>query len=108
MIVKISKQQAVNSDWEHVRTWNYKIKSSKENKSIVIAELEGEHGEVHTNENDRIYYILDGEGEFQINGENIKVSKEDLVIIPPNTNYNYWAIEGKILKVILFMELWEV
>lgn len=35
------------------------------------------------------YYILDGEGEFDINGKIQKVKKGDVVIIPPNTTFYY-------------------
>ncbi|MDE5830448.1 MAG: hypothetical protein K2H53_01885 [Clostridia bacterium] len=39
------------------------------------------------------YYIIEGEGDFEINKEKIKVRKNDLVEIPPKNKYSY---EGKI------------
>lgn len=35
------------------------------------------------------YYVLDGEGEFDINGAKLKVKKGDIVTIPPKTVFYY-------------------
>lgn len=75
--------------------------------SVVYAELEGVHGEVKTNEVERVYYILDGEGEFSIDGKTVSVSKEDVITVPSNTIYDYKQSGDKLLKVLLFMELWD-
>jgi len=105
--MKISKQQSIQEDWDEVRSWNYKISSTTPKQSVVYAELDGDHGEVSTNELERIYYILDGDGEFVYDGETIKVQKDDVITVPPNTVFNYHPTGGKTLKVILFMELWD-
>lgn len=39
------------------------------------------------------YYIIEGEGNFKINGENIKIGKNDLIEIPPKNKYTY---DGKL------------
>lgn len=39
------------------------------------------------------YYIIEGEGNFEINEENIKIGKNDLIEIPPKNKYTY---EGKL------------
>lgn len=39
------------------------------------------------------YYIIDGEGNFEINKEKIKVRKNDLIEIPPKNEYSY---DGKL------------
>lgn len=39
------------------------------------------------------YYIIEGEGNFEINGKNIKAGKNDLIEIPPKNKYTY---EGKL------------
>lgn len=39
------------------------------------------------------YYIIEGEGNFKINEENIKVEKNDLIEILPKNKYTY---EGKL------------
>jgi mannose-6-phosphate isomerase-like protein (cupin superfamily) len=53
----------------------------------------------------RIYYILEGKGEFEVENEKIPVSDGDVVAIPPGTWYNYWPKEGT-LKVLVIMDLW--
>lgn len=35
------------------------------------------------------YYIIDGEGKFEINEEKIIVKKNDLIEIPPRNKYSY-------------------
>lgn len=39
------------------------------------------------------YYIIEGEGTFQINDENIKIEKGILIEIPPKSKYTY---DGKL------------
>ena len=46
-----------------------------------------------------IYYILEGEGVFEIKNETKRVSKDSLVEVPPNTEYTY---SGK-MKLLLIM-----
>lgn len=75
--------------------------------SVVYAELEGDHGQVHTEDLERIYYIIEGQGEFNIGEEKINVSTGDVITIPPKTEYNYRPTNGLKLKVIMFMDLWE-
>ncbi len=105
--MKISKSQAKKQDWDEVKSWNYKLSGISQQMSVVYAELEGVHGEVKTNEIERVYYILDGEGEFSINGQTVNVTKEDVITVPPNTIYDYRQGGNKPLKVLLFMELWD-
>lgn len=105
--MKISRSQSKRHDWDKVRSWNYKLTGLSPKQSVVYAELEDDHGKVHTEGAERIYYILDGEGEFDINGEIVKVKKEDVITIPPRTNYDYKPINATILKILLVMELWD-
>ena len=74
--------------------------------SVVYAELTGAHGEVQTENVERIYYILEGSGEFKVADGIIPVTQGDILTIPPHTTYNYWPKNSQLLKVLLFMELW--
>jgi len=105
--MKISKASAVRQDWDRVKSWNYKLKSLPGYQSVVYAELRGDHGEVHTNDLERVYYIVDGQGEFSFLGKTIAVKKDDVITVPAHTNYDYKPIENTVLKVLLFMELWD-
>lgn len=44
--------------------------------------------------------MIDGEGEFFINDKTINVKKNDVIVVPKNTPYNYRLKKG-ILKLFL-------
>lgn len=59
------------------------------------------HGEVKTTLSDRVYYVIDGKGEFIINGKTELVEATDVIIVPKNTAYNYMATKGGLMKLFL-------
>jgi len=99
---KISRDQAVREDWDQVRSWNYKGQDS----SVVYAELDGDHGWVQTAEQERHYYILEGEGVFVSGTEEVVVQAGDVLILEPHLKYDYHPTT-QTLKVLLFMEVWD-
>ncbi len=109
--MKISKEDSKRHDWredKEVRSWNYKLPGIGPYQSIVRAEIDGEHGEVNTENVERVYYILSGNGEFDIQDEGkTQVEKGDVITVPPHRKYNYRNIGDKPLEILLFMELWE-
>ncbi len=106
-LMKVSQQDAVRQDWDKAKSWNYKLKHLQGYQSVVYAELKGDHGEVNTNEQERVYFIIEGEGQLSFNEQKIIARKGDVVTIPPTTTYDYRPINNTVLKVILFMELWD-
>lgn len=56
--------------------------------SAARVEINGNHGEMKNTREDRIYFILKGEGKFVINDKENAVSQNDLVFIPKDTPYN--------------------
>lgn len=105
--MKINLSQAVREDWDQCRSWNYKLKQLPGYQSTVYAELDGPHGESHTADLERVYFIVEGQGEFNIAGKLEKVAKGDVITIPPQTTYDYKPTEKTTLKILLFMELWD-
>lgn len=105
--MKITSTQAIREDWDQTKSWNYKLKHLSPYQSIVYAEVTDDHGEVHTNDIERIYYIIDGAGEFVIGDEITKVEKGDVFTVPAHTIYNYHSLPDLTLKVLLIMELWD-
>lgn len=105
--MKINKSSAAREDWNKTKSWNYKLPQMKDYQSVVYAEIQGDHGEVSSNNIERVYYIVDGEGEFEMGNEIITVTNGDVLTVSPKTTYNYHSINGTTLKVILFMELWD-
>ncbi len=106
--MKISQSQATPSSWNHVKSWNYKLKGLNEKyQSVVLAELDGDHGAVDSTDLERVYFIIDGTGEFIINNEVTPVEAGDVITVPGNVNYDYKPTPGTKIKVLLFMELWD-
>lgn len=105
--MKITKSQATREDWDNTKSWNYKLTHISPHQSVVYAEVMGDHGEVHTNEVERIYFIIEGEGEFIIDNDVTPVTCGDVLTIPPHTTYNYHSLPNTTLKIILLMELWK-
>ncbi|RLG16227.1 hypothetical protein DRN63_04425, partial [Nanoarchaeota archaeon] len=68
--------------------------------SAAYFEVSGRHGKVKTTKSDRVYLVLEGEGEFIINDEVIPVKATDVIIVPKNTPYDYRATSD-ILKLFL-------
>ena len=105
--MKISKQQSTSENWDKIKSWNYQLKHLQDYKSVVYAELDGDHGAVESENIEREYFIIEGSGVFDINGEATEVFKGDVITIPPHTKYNYHPNSETTLKVLLFMELWD-
>lgn len=101
--VKLSRKDAIKYGRVGVVGYNYQLPEVESGTSIVYAELTGEHGERVTTSRARIYYILSGEGTFIVAGEKITVFPEEVIVIPPNTKYNYWPTKSP-LKCLLVME----
>lgn len=105
MKTKISKKESVPYGRAGVSAFNYSLPDVNEGSSVIYAELTGIHGERTIGDRSRIYYILDGSGEYVINGEKFFVEPGDVVTIPPHATYNYWPTQNTTLKCVLFMEL---
>lgn len=101
--IKLTRKDAIKYGRVGVVGYNYQLSDVESGTSVVYAELTGEHGERVTTNRTRIYYILDGEGIFIIDGKKITVFPEDLITVPPNTKYNYWPTKSP-LKCLLYME----
>jgi quercetin dioxygenase-like cupin family protein len=102
--MKLSIKDVVYHERKNVKGWYYQLPNVNSGTSVIYAEVTGEHGERHIGDHPRIYYIIDGVGEYEINGEKIKVEKGDVVVIPPNAIYNFWA-KSSVLKILLTMDL---
>ncbi len=58
------------------------------NFSGALIEIDGHHGKIKCLKEDRIYFIIEGNGKFIINDKEETVSDNDLVFIPKNTSYD--------------------
>ena len=107
MPVKISLSDAVSHNRNGVVARYYQLPDVENGKTVAYAEFSGEHGERTIGEHVRIYYVLEGQGEFLVNGVKYPVDRGDLVTIPPHATYNLWP-QGRTIKVLLYMELLDI
>lgn len=107
-MIKLSRKDAKPYGRIGVRAFNYPLPDVNGGSSVIYAELTGEHGERTIGARARLYYILDGHGEFVVNGEKTSVVSGDVIVIPPNGVYNYWPTKNTILKCLLYMELLDI
>ena len=66
----------------------YKINS---NFSGALIEIDGHHGKIKCTNEDRIYFIIKGNGKFIIDDKEESVSENDLVFIPKNIPYDIFG-----------------
>jgi mannose-6-phosphate isomerase-like protein (cupin superfamily) len=68
------------------------------NFSATLIEIDGEHKTIKCLKEDRIYFIIEGNGKFIINNKESNVSVNDLIFISKNTPYN---IIGKMKYLLI-------
>jgi mannose-6-phosphate isomerase-like protein (cupin superfamily) len=59
--------------------------------SGALIEIDGHHGKMKCLSQDRIYYVVSGEGEFTIKEEAQSVQAKDVLFVPMNTPYNFYG-----------------
>ena len=83
MIIK--KSQAIKKTVSPMVINEYKISPDF---SAAYVEIKGNHGKLKCLNEDRIYFVVEGEGKFIVNEEESLIAAQDLVFIPKNTPYN--------------------
>lgn len=92
--MKFMLKDAYEFGWEGLKGRAYSDASDFKDASVAVFEVTGSHGKVKSLVSNRVYYVLDGKGEFIINDKVIPVEKTDVVIVPKNTAYDYRAKNG--------------
>lgn len=84
-----------SSEADQIERGPMKIKAYKINPDFsgALIEINGKHGKIKCLNEDRIYFIIEGDGKFILNDEEIAVSENDIVFIPKETPYD---INGKL------------
>ena len=99
--MKFTLKDAYKFGWDGLQGFAYNSKEDFANASAALFEVRGNHGKVKTTVSDRVYYVIEGEGEFIINDEIISISATDVVIVPKNIPYDYRVKDGQIMKLFL-------
>lgn len=98
--MKHSRNDAEVFGWEGLKGWAYNTKEEFPPASAAYFEVTGRHGRVKSIKSDRVYLILEGVGEFNLNGDKSIVREGDVIIVPKNMPYDYRAMKG-LLKLFL-------
>jgi quercetin dioxygenase-like cupin family protein len=101
---KITREKAFRHDTEALKGWYYQLPEVDGGRSVIYAEVTGDHGQRIIKDKPRIYYIFEGEGEFTVNNEKTIAHPGDVIVIPSNATYSYHATKP-ILKLLLIMDL---
>jgi mannose-6-phosphate isomerase-like protein (cupin superfamily) len=83
MIIRAS--DATQKEIGSMRIMEYKINPDF---SAAVIDIDGKHGKIKCPSEDRVYFILEGEGTFIIDGKEERVSKDDVILVPKNTPYD--------------------
>lgn len=97
----IRRKDAQKRGWDGLNFWVYNTKEDFANASAALFEVTGSHGKVKSTVSDRTYFVVEGNGFFEINDEKVAVVPNDVIIVPKNAPYDYWAKEGEVLKLFL-------
>ena len=89
MKYKFLLSEASTFGWDGLSAKAYSSKEDFTHASAARFMVNGRHGKVKTTVSDRVYLVLNGRGRFLIHDEDIGVKKDDVVIVPKNTPYDY-------------------
>ena len=98
--MKFSLKDAPEFSWDGLKGQAISSADDFPAASAAYFEVTGRHGKVKSKVSNRVYFVLDGEGEFTIDGDVERVIKDDIIIVPKNTPYDYRATKGT-LKMYL-------
>lgn len=100
----ITQKESTHHGRPGVDGFYYNLPAVGGGTTVAFAEISGEHGERTIGTRERIYFILEGDARFIINGEEFEANPGDLVTVPALSTYNLWPKTEKI-KVLLYLEL---
>ena len=92
--MKFSAKNAKPFQFRNVKGLSYITGDDFENISASVVEAKGKILPVKNTKSDRVYFVIEGEGEFVVGGERHEVEKDDVVIILKNTFYSYRTVKG--------------
>lgn len=76
----------------------YVGKDDKAGFSALLVSVNGRHPRKRMIDTTRTYFVVDGTGQFTLNGDIHKVNKGDFYVIPPGNEYEYSG-EMKLFEV---------
>lgn len=91
--MKLTLKNSSQFSWQGLKGWSYDDLEGFDKLSAAYIEIAAgnSHGKTKNTKNDRLYYIVGGEGKFDISGNIVFVKKTDIIIIPKGIVYDFWA-----------------
>ncbi|HSW87776.1 MAG TPA: hypothetical protein VLG12_01295 [Candidatus Saccharimonadales bacterium] len=100
--MKFSRNQHNDFGWQGLNGWVFNTKEDFSNISTSYIEITGTHGKVKNTLSDVAYFVIDGAGEFFVKDNWVCVKKEDVIIVPKNTPYDFIAKESTMKLLCMF------
>lgn len=83
--LEISNLNQIISSKDMTKSWSHRVINTESNSATLICQLPGEGNRRHYHNNwNEWWYIVDGEWDFEIEGEIKKIKKNDIVFIEKN------------------------
>ncbi|OIN89542.1 hypothetical protein AUJ59_01265 [Candidatus Beckwithbacteria bacterium CG1_02_47_37] len=88
-MLKFTKTTGYKFDRGDIKGFSFNTKEQFSHMSAAWFECNGKHPKMKSFNSDRLYFILQGKGEFIVNNQSVTVKQKEVIIIPKNTPYNY-------------------
>jgi mannose-6-phosphate isomerase-like protein (cupin superfamily) len=92
MKFKFTLEDGYDFDRDDVKGHAYLTNNEFKRMSAAVFTCNGKTKKMKSLNNDRLYIIVEGNGVFTIKNLSIDVHKNDIVIVPKNTIYNYCGV----------------
>ena len=83
----IKSSEVEEKDFGYIKVKQLLNQEDIDNVSVSIVKIDGKNKKIINKSSDAFYYVLDGSGSFNIDGEEITVEVGDLVFISKGTTY---------------------
>lgn len=87
--MKFTKEGARRFGWEGIEGWAYLSRDDFPEMSCSYIIVTGRHGRIKSLTNNRIYFVIEGRGEFTLDDKTVKVKTGEAVVVPKNTPYDF-------------------
>jgi len=97
-ILKKSSEAVVRGEGSDYEIHNYITNGNSEKLSVAVSMLNGKLWKTMNTVSDRVYYIIEGGGDFIFEKEKLRAVKGDMVLVPAGLSYR---LEGKFKAVLI-------
>lgn len=103
--MKATKQEAFTISKHGINLWVYQFDGDLAGADMVYVEVEeGHFQEFYDKKSTFLYYVIEGEGTFYLNGKPVPAKATDLIVAPPTTKIYYL---GKMKMVLFTVPAWK-